>query len=94
LSIGSGDAKCCTWGWNKADLTLILTCGAVAGEEGSPTLSTSTEDLLVVTNQIYRSAGESKLGISLGTLADGYLSKPFGFVRMLARVGQLLGETE
>jgi DNA-binding response OmpR family regulator len=30
----------------------------------------------------------------IGTLADGYLSKPFGFVRMLARVRQLLGETE
>jgi hypothetical protein len=81
LSIGSGGAKRCTWGWHKADLTLILTCGAVAGEEGSPTLSTSTEDLLVVTGQI-------------GTLADGYLSKPFGFVRMLARARQLLGETE
>jgi CheY-like chemotaxis protein len=42
----------------------------------------------------YNDRDQSSRTVQLGTLADGYLSKPFDLVYLLAQVRQLLGEAE
>jgi len=41
---------------------------------------------------VYNDRDQSSRTIQLGTLADGYLSKPFDLVQLLAQVRHLLGE--
>lgn len=50
----------------------------------------STPVLLM--SAVYNDHDQSSRTIQLGTLADGYLNKPFDLVQLLARVRQLLGE--
>ena len=52
---------------------------------------TSTPVLLM--SAVYTDQDQSTRTVQLGTLADGYLSKPFDLVHLLAQVRQLLGET-
>jgi DNA-binding response OmpR family regulator len=48
---------------------------------------------VLMMSAVYNDKDQSNRVSELGTLADGYLSKPFDLVRLLARVRQLLGET-
>jgi DNA-binding response OmpR family regulator len=41
---------------------------------------------------VYTDRDQSTRTVQLGTLADGYLAKPFDLVALLATVRQLLGE--
>ena len=41
---------------------------------------------------VYNDADQSTRTVQLGTLADGYLTKPFDLVHLLAQVRKLLGE--
>jgi CheY-like chemotaxis protein len=50
----------------------------------------STKILLM--SAVYTDRDQSSRTIQLGTLADGYLSKPFDLVQLLSTVRQLLGE--
>ncbi|HEY4176880.1 MAG TPA: response regulator [Kofleriaceae bacterium] len=50
----------------------------------------STPVLLM--SAVYTDRDQSSRTIQLGTLADGYLSKPFDLVHLLSQVKQLLGE--
>ena len=50
----------------------------------------STRILLM--SAVYTDQDQSSRTIQLGTLADGYLSKPFDLVYLLAQVRSLLGE--
>jgi len=50
----------------------------------------STPVLLM--SAVYNDRDQSTRTVQLGTLADGYLSKPFDLVYLLAQVRQLLGE--
>ena len=50
----------------------------------------STPVLLM--SAVYNDHDQSSRTVQLGTLADGYLSKPFDLVQLLAQVRQLLGE--
>ncbi len=47
---------------------------------------------IVLMSAVYTDRDQSSRTIQLGTLADGYLSKPFDLVQLLATVRQLLGE--
>jgi two-component system response regulator MprA len=51
---------------------------------------TSTPVLLM--SAVYTDQDQSTRTVQLGTLADGYLTKPFDLVYLLAQVRQLLGE--
>jgi CheY-like chemotaxis protein len=57
--------------------------------KGRPT-GKATPVLLM--SAVYTDRDQSSRTIQLGTLADGYLSKPFDLVHLLAQVRQLLGE--
>jgi DNA-binding response OmpR family regulator len=50
------------------------------------------ETRILMMSAVYNDKDQSNRVADLGTLADGYLSKPFDLVRLLARVRQLLGE--
>jgi two-component system phosphate regulon response regulator PhoB len=47
---------------------------------------------ILLMSAVYNDHDQSSRTIQLGTLADGYLNKPFDLVQLLARVRQLLGE--
>ncbi|HEX3764550.1 MAG TPA: response regulator [Kofleriaceae bacterium] len=47
---------------------------------------------ILLMSAVYNDRDQSSRTIQLGTLADGYLSKPFDLVYLLAQVRQLLGE--
>lgn len=57
--------------------------------KGTPT-GRATPILLM--SAVYTDRDQSNRTIQLGTLADGYLSKPFDLGRLLATVRDLLGE--
>jgi CheY-like chemotaxis protein len=48
---------------------------------------------VVLMSAVYNHRDQSARTIQLGTLADGYLSKPFDLVQLLAQVRRLLGES-
>ncbi len=47
---------------------------------------------IVLMSAVYTDRDQSSRTVQLGTLADGYLSKPFDLVQLLTTVRQLLGE--
>lgn len=47
---------------------------------------------ILLMSAVYSNRDQSSRTIQLGALADGYLSKPFDLVYLLAQVRQLLGE--
>jgi CheY-like chemotaxis protein len=47
---------------------------------------------ILLMSAVYNDRDQSSRTIQLGTLADGYLSKPFDLVQLLAQVRRLLGE--
>lgn len=47
---------------------------------------------ILLMSAAYTNQDQSNRTIQLGTLADGYLTKPFDLVNLLAQVKQLLGE--
>jgi CheY-like chemotaxis protein len=47
---------------------------------------------VLLMSAVYNEPDQSSRTIQLGTLADGYLTKPFDLVQLLAQVRQLLGE--
>jgi DNA-binding response OmpR family regulator len=49
---------------------------------------------ILLMSAVYNDTDQSSRTIQLGTLADGYLNKPFDLVHVLARVRQLLGEPD
>ena len=48
---------------------------------------------ILLMSAAYTDHDQSNRTIQLGTLADGYLAKPFDLVELLAQVKSLLGET-
>jgi DNA-binding response OmpR family regulator len=48
---------------------------------------------VLLMSAVYTDADQSTRTIAIGALADGYLSKPFDLVQLLAQVRELLGET-
>jgi len=49
---------------------------------------------ILLMSAVYTDRDQSSRTIQLGTLADGYLSKPFDLVQLLSTVRQLLGEAK
>jgi len=47
---------------------------------------------VLLMSAVYSDRDQSSRTVQLGTLADGYLSKPFDLVQLLTQVRQLLGE--
>ena len=47
---------------------------------------------ILLMRAVYNDRDQSNRTVQLGTLADGYLAKPFDLVELLAQVRQLLGE--
>ncbi len=47
---------------------------------------------ILLMSAVYTDRDQSSRTVQLGTLADGYLSKPFDLVQLLAQVRLLLGE--
>jgi two-component system phosphate regulon response regulator PhoB len=47
---------------------------------------------ILLMSAVYNDHDQSSRTLQLGTLADGYLCKPFDLVHLLAQVRQLLGE--
>ena len=47
---------------------------------------------VLLMSAVYRDQDQSTRTVQLGALADGYLTKPFDLVHLLAQVRQLLGE--
>lgn len=47
---------------------------------------------ILLMSAVYNDHDQSSRTVQLGTLADGYLSKPFDLVHLLAQVRLLLGE--
>src|SRR6185295_18923930 len=47
---------------------------------------------VVLMSEVYNEPDQSSRTIQIGVLADGYLTKPFDLVELLATVRQLLGE--
>jgi len=47
---------------------------------------------ILLMSAVYNDRDQSSRTVQLGTLADGYLTKPFDLVYLLAQVRQLLGE--
>src|SRR5579862_2980939 len=54
--------------------------------------SRGTATPVLLMSAVYNDQDQSSRTVQLGTLADGYLSKPFDLVNLLAQVRQLLGE--
>lgn len=48
---------------------------------------------VLLMSAVYTDKDQSTRTVQLGTLADGYLSKPFDLVHLLNQVRQLLGES-
>ncbi len=48
---------------------------------------------VLLMSAVYNDQDQSTRTVQLGALADGYLTKPFDLVHLLAQVRQLLGET-
>ena len=48
---------------------------------------------VLLMSAVYTDRDQSTRTVQLGTLADGYLSKPFDLVHLLDQVRQLLGES-
>lgn len=57
--------------------------------KGRPTGATTP---ILLMSAVYTGSDQSSRTIQLGALADGYLSKPFDLVQLLAQVRELLGE--
>ena len=53
---------------------------------------TGKDTPVLLMSAVYTDRDQSNRTIQLGTLADGYLSKPFDLVQLLTQVRQLLGE--
>jgi CheY-like chemotaxis protein len=49
---------------------------------------------ILLMSAVYTDRDQTNRTTQLGTLADGYLSKPFDLVELLSQVRQLLGETK
>lgn len=49
---------------------------------------------ILLMSAVYNDRDQSTRTVQLGTLADGYLSKPFDLVHLLSQVRQLLGEAK
>ena len=47
---------------------------------------------ILLMSAVYNDRDQSSRTVQLGTLADGYLAKPFDLVQLLAQVRRLLGE--
>jgi two-component system, OmpR family, phosphate regulon response regulator PhoB len=47
---------------------------------------------ILLMSAVYTDRDQSSRSVQIGTLADGYLAKPFDLVALLATVRQLLGE--
>lgn len=47
---------------------------------------------VLLMSAVYNDADQSTRTVQLGTLADGYLTKPFDLVHLLSQVRKLLGE--
>lgn len=47
---------------------------------------------ILLMSAVYTDRDQSSRSVEIGTLADGYLAKPFDLVALLATVRQLLGE--
>lgn len=47
---------------------------------------------ILLMSAVYNDHDQSSRTVQLGTLADGYLTKPFDLAQLLAQVRQLLGE--
>jgi two-component system, cell cycle response regulator DivK len=47
---------------------------------------------ILLMSAVYNDRDQSNRTVQLGTLADGYLSKPFDLVHLLSQVRHLLGE--
>ena len=47
---------------------------------------------VLLMSAVYNDADQSTRTVQLGTLADGYLTKPFDLVSLLSQVRKLLGE--
>jgi len=54
--------------------------------------SRSTATPVLLMSAVYNDRDQSTRTVQLGTGADGYLSKPFDLVQLLAQVRHLLGE--
>jgi CheY-like chemotaxis protein len=52
-----------------------------------------TRTPVLLMSAVYNEPDQSSRTIQLGTLADGYLTKPFDLVDLLSQVRTLLGET-
>ena len=51
-----------------------------------------THTPVLLMSAVYNDADQSTRTVQLGTLADGYLTKPFDLVQLLSQVRRLLGE--
>ena len=51
-----------------------------------------TKTPVLLMSAVYNDADQSTRTVQLGTLADGYLTKPFDLVSLLSQVRKLLGE--
>lgn len=49
---------------------------------------------ILLMSAVYNDRDQTSRTVQLGTLADGYLSKPFDLVQLLIQVRQLLGEAK
>ncbi len=49
---------------------------------------------ILLMSAVYNDRDQTNRTVQLGTIADGYLSKPFDLVHLLAQVRELLGETK
>lgn len=49
---------------------------------------------ILLMSAVYTDRDQSSRTVQLGTLADGYLSKPFDLVQLLSQVRELLGDTK
>ena len=56
--------------------------------------SRGTSTPVMLMSAVYNDRDQSSRTVQLGTLADGYLSKPFDLVHLLSQVRQLLGEAK
>jgi DNA-binding response OmpR family regulator len=54
--------------------------------------SRGTQTPVMLMSAVYTDSDQSTRTVQLGALADGYLTKPFDLVQLLAQVRQLLGE--
>jgi CheY-like chemotaxis protein len=49
---------------------------------------------VLLMSAVYNDRDQSSRTVQIGTLADGYLTKPFDLVQLLAQVRRLLGEPD